>query len=655
MPDPERSILFARQQNPVLAAEAREMSMAFADFSYLRWLTGEKDPDRAWDMYFARTQPQVRRVLDGLLATVPPEERDRAVELAGSVEAFCLPSNAVESRVFENPGEATGYLIGISPLTIQLSAEIAWGVRLAHPYIPEALPPGWQAATMHAQESLVLNISRYVRALEAIGDAPAPVGMLNLAMELTGGPRERSQGREPRDFYNAAVTFALAHELAHIRDGHLLLTGRTSAKALFPEGVAPLLQISDEENEELAADASTFTTCFNYLLGTWLLSNERPKGFRLSPKRVKWEGRRHLTAWHSAVRATEACEAYYSAVALLADITFRRGDDDTAARLLTTAMRLPYIQAYVQRTREEVLAPSYGPLMWTDRDVSYRKAHDSWRLHLIENVLPQTSRHQRQDSPHWLACRRTPVQVLEAPEIVSQAVAQWEDLLTNVDRELGPDHPNTLATKANLANLRGEAENVSEAVTALERLVTDMERVLGADHLTTFATRHNLACLRGKAGDAAGAAAAFTELLADHERVLGPGHTATQATRKCLAYWRERATDPPGAANTFTGPRVDQAPVLSPDHPDTLAVYEARLADQERTLGAGHPDALTTRWFLAMLRVKKGDAAGAAAAYAELLEHDLRAMALDDVDEHVIRNNLAHWQSRVDGEDRTVG
>lgn len=204
MSDVGRSTLFARQQNPELAAEAREMSRAFADFSYLGWVTGKRDPERAWDGYFAHTQPQVRAVLDGILKSVPPEHRGAAERLAGSVEAFCLPSNAVESRVLENPGGSGGHLIGISPLVVQLSAEIAWNMSSAHPYIPDALPEGWQMATLHAQESFALTVHQYVRTLERFGDVPKPFGMLTAAVQVEGksGRPGGLPGSGTRDYYD---------------------------------------------------------------------------------------------------------------------------------------------------------------------------------------------------------------------------------------------------------------------------------------------------------------------------------------------------------------------------------------------------------------------------------------------------------------------
>ncbi|MGV9356277.1 tetratricopeptide repeat protein [Streptomyces misionensis] len=692
MPDPGRSILFRDQQNLELAEEAREMSLAFADSAYLRWISGEEDAHRAWETYFDRTQRQVRTLLDGLLATFPPEDRDKALQLAGSVEAFCLPSDAVESRVFENPGSATGFLIGISPLAVQLSAEIAWGMNLAHPYLPEDLPDGWEAATMHAQESLALVLSRYVRAAERLGEAPVPMSMVVMAMQKSTGP-----DGGPRDCYDAALAFALTHELAHIRNGDLLPTRHRQAAALIPEHMASALDISAEENEELTADAATFTACFNFLLTVATLAPDNPLRDARSPRELLHrQAQFMITAWHSARRATEACEAYYTAVSILSDIAFRRGDDDASSRLLTTAMRLPYIQSYVQRVREQVLNKTYGPYMWTEYDVAYRKGYGSWRAFFVGNLLPAVSRDQRAEEPDWLSDWKTPADLAREPRYLTAVIDEGQRQVDAMVRESGPDAGQALAARANLAFLRSQAGDTAGAITALVNLIPDMERVWGADDPNIFPVRHNLAWLLGETGDTAGAVAAFTELLAvqervlgpddpdtldtryelahlrgaggdvagavadfvrlraDHERVLGPEHAATLATRKSLAHWQERLGEAAHAAATRAELRSDEVTVFNPDHPGTRAAYEARLEDHTRKLGRGHPDTLTTLWFLAVLRGKDGDAAGAAAAYTELLEHDLEPLGFDEVDIRITRDNAAHWQ-RVAGERHHAG
>ncbi|MFJ9732711.1 GTP-binding protein [Streptomyces sp. NPDC101171] len=689
MHDLGRSSLFLEQQNHELAAEAREMSRAFADSSHLRWITGEKDPERAWEGYFAYTQPQVRAVLDELLATFPPEDRAVALQLAGAVEAFCLPSNAVESRVFESPGPSAGHLIGISPLVVQLTAEIAWGLHTGHPYPPETLSAGRQTAMMHAQESFALALLQFVRVLERPGEMPLPVTGLSTAIERTV-PTQTAAWADPRSFQDAAMVFALVHELTHIREGHLSSKeGQSEGRLLVDPRIAPLLGISDQENEELTADAMTFSMCFNCLLSTWVHTEESRGGAGESQTRRVGTPEWNFIAWQSAIRATEICEAYYSAILFLAHLAQRGGDEDTARRLQTTGMRLPLVQQAVQDVRQKMLVPAYGPFMWTERDVAYRKAHHSWRLHLLENLLPQTSQHRPAHPVHLADRYLTLSQAWQDPASAAASLPVLEEHLAAMQRELGPSHQNTLATRANVVMVRFAAGADAHATKAdLRAVIADMTRALGPGHPSTFAARHNLAQvrrksgdraeataafvtlfleelrvlgpdhpevldtryelahLRGEEGDVPGAVAAFTSLLADQERLLGQDHVQTELTRRSLAQWRRQTTDLPQEATASSGgPLIAHAPVLSPDHPDTLPAYETRLAHLERSLGHGHPDTLVTRWFLAALRAKAGDAPGTAAAYAGLLQHDLHAAGFDDIDIGVLRANLEYWRS----------
>ncbi|MEU8976003.1 tetratricopeptide repeat protein [Streptomyces monashensis] len=327
--------------------------------------------------------------------------------------------------------------------------------------------------------------------------------------------------------------------------------------------------------------------------------------------------------------------------------------------------------------------------MWTERDVAYRKAHHSWRLHLIENLLPQTSRHRTTHLPGLADRYLTPDEMWHDPASAAASLPMLEEQLATLQRELGPNHQNTLATQVtivmvrfsaggdahtaiaelrlliadmtralgpsdpstfaarhNLAQVRRKSGDGAGATTAFDTLLLEELRVLGPDHPEVLDTRYELAHLQGEQGDATGAVAAFTSLLADQERLLGHDHVLTELTRRSLAQWRRETANPPQEAMAVPGgPLIAHAPVLSPDHTDTLPAYEARLAYLERSLGHGHPDTLTTRWFLATLRAKAGDASGTAAAYAGLLKHDLHATGFNDTDIGVLRDNLEYWRS----------
>ncbi|MGX8910233.1 tetratricopeptide repeat protein [Streptomyces netropsis] len=81
----------------------------------------------------------------------------------------------------------------------------------------------------------------------------------------------------------------------------------------------------------------------------------------------------------------------------------------------------------------------------------------------------------------------------------------------------------------------------------------------------------------------------------------------TLAARHNLAYWRGEAGDAAGAAAAYTELLEHMLRVLGPDHPDTLVV----------------------RGSLARWRGEAGDATGAVTAYTELLEHKLRVLYLE--------------------------
>ncbi len=106
---------------------------------------------------------------------------------------------------------------------------------------------------------------------------------------------------------------------------------------------------------------------------------------------------------------------------------------------------------------------------------------------------------------------------------------------------------------------------------------------------------------------------------------LGPEHPATLATRNNLAFWRGEAGDAAGAA----------------------AAFAELLPLRERVLGPEHPDTLATRNNLAHSRGQAGDAAGAAAALTELLPLRERVLGPEHPDTLTTRGNLAFWRGEA--------
>ncbi|WP_404818705.1 tetratricopeptide repeat protein [Streptomyces triticiradicis] len=66
-----------------------------------------------------------------------------------------------------------------------------------------------------------------------------------------------------------------------------------------------------------------------------------------------------------------------------------------------------------------------------------------------------------------------------------------------------------------------------------------------------------------------------------------------------------------------------------------------------RLLGPDHPDTLSARGHLAYWQGMAGDAGGAAAAFAQLLEDCLRVLGPDHPGTRATREGAAYWQTRT--------
>ncbi|MFH9250868.1 FxSxx-COOH system tetratricopeptide repeat protein [Streptomyces lydicus] len=129
----------------------------------------------------------------------------------------------------------------------------------------------------------------------------------------------------------------------------------------------------------------------------------------------------------------------------------------------------------------------------------------------------------------------------------------------------------------------------------------------------------------GEAGQVTTARDYCQHLAAIAHDHLGPDHPDTLAAQNNLAHWRGEAGDAAGAARAFAELLEHLVRVLGPDAPDTL----------------------TARHNLARWRGRAGDAAGAARAISELLEHLVRVLGPDHPDTLLARNNLAYWRGEA--------
>ncbi|MFF0738971.1 tetratricopeptide repeat protein [Streptomyces sp. NPDC004111] len=226
------------------------------------------------------------------------------------------------------------------------------------------------------------------------------------------------------------------------------------------------------------------------------------------------------------------------------------------------------------------------------------------------------------------------------------------------------------------ARWAGEAGDADKAVALFSSVLLVLEESLGPEHPRTLAVRLDLARWRGEAGDAAGAAAAYAELVEPMDRVLGHAHPDTVTVRLGLVRMLAEAGDGPAAFAAQADlkrhvPHVlaDQDPRIPPvaylDFPRLQAekgqVGAIKFTDSvimsymDSEVGEDHPQTLAYRAGSASFLGERGDAAGAAAAFADLVRRAARAMGDDHPFAQQARESLAFWQKEAEELDGAFG
>ncbi|MCX5613541.1 tetratricopeptide repeat protein [Streptomyces sp. NBC_00047] len=163
---------------------------------------------------------------------------------------------------------------------------------------------------------------------------------------------------------------------------------------------------------------------------------------------------------------------------------------------------------------------------------------------------------------------------------------------------------------------------------------TDLAQVLrtNADGLTHYAedalyrpdvhpVLYRLGLSLGESGQVTAAIDHFQHLTDITGNRLGEDHPDTLTARGNLVVMRGEAGDAAGAAQAFAD----------------------LLTDRIRVLGEDHPQTLITRGNLVSMLGEAGDAAGAAQAFADLLADRIRVLGKDHADTLITRGNLARW------------
>jgi len=250
------------------------------------------------------------------------------------------------------------------------------------------------------------------------------------------------------------------------------------------------------------------------------------------------------------------------------------------------------------QTSGRVLGP-YHPMTLTTHQRQLRLTAEGGKLAQslegLQGLQATMGTQLGEDHPLTLSVKGSVGNVLAAMGRSFEAAETYRSLVRDRERVFGPELPETLQARNNLALcMSGERDGHWPAIEAWEALLSDQTSILGADHPLTLETRHYLFTSLSRV-DPQAAVEQFRLLVEDRERVQGSEHPDTLRSRENLA-------DCLLLAWTSHRDQLASAPSLDVGGPEpdrAVPEYRALVADQERVLGADHPDTLRTRAGLA--------------------------------------------------------
>ena len=266
------------------------------------------------------------------------------------------------------------------------------------------------------------------------------------------------------------------------------------------------------------------------------------------------------------------------------------------------------------------------------------------------------------DHPETLTSRNNLANAYQDAGRLNEAIALYEQALTDSTHILGPNHLYTLAAQSNLANAYRDSGRLDKAIELLQQSLTDRTRILGLEHPDTLLSRSNLAGAYLESGRLDKAIELLQQTLTDSTRILGPSHPNTLISRNNLANAYQATGRLDDAIYLHHQNLDDRTRILGPDHPSTLAsrnnlayayqdvgrldeaipLLEQSLKDCTRILGSHHPDTLTSRNNLASAYWHAGRLDKAITLLEQNLDDRIRTLGPDHPDTLTSRNNLAN-------------
>ena len=243
---------------------------------------------------------------------------------------------------------------------------------------------------------------------------------------------------------------------------------------------------------------------------------------------------------------------------------------------------------------------------------------------------------------------------------LNEAIALFEQVLSDRIRILGDKHPDTLASRNNLAGAYLAANRPEESIALYEQVLTDRIGILSDDHPDTLASRNNLAYAYQSIGRFTEAISQLQQVLADSTGLLGEDHPQTLTARNNLAYAYVSAGNFTIATPVFEQILADSIRILGEDHPHTLTsrnnlayayqeegrlteaidLYEQVSANSIRVLGSAHPETLSSRNNLACAYAAAGRITEAITQFEQVLTDCTRVLDEDYPLTKTVRENL---------------
>ena len=336
----------------------------------------------------------------------------------------------------------------------------------------------------------------------------------------------------------------------------------------------------------------------------------------------------------------------------------------------TTMLHRLQAQAYRESWDENETAEAYESaailLDKVDVDRFPRNDTDSRRRETLDLIEQLRAIGEQKYSRNIFTHENIPVSLFQALSnahdlaLFSEALT-LEASINTIQEILGPEHPDTLTVLNNFGVAYLDMQLISEAIAIFERLLSVDRRLLDEDDSTVFAAQNNLASAYQEAGRLRDAITLYETTLVDHTRIPMASYpdALTALSNLAAAYQAEEHSEE--ATRLFNSVLDGQLRILGPDHPDTLntrshiansyfaaglltettELYEQLLADSIRILGETHPNTLIYSDNLAKAHETAGHIDEAITLFEKTLKIRIESLGRDHPKTMASHDNLA--------------